>query len=322
MRSEYCNSWYHGGIEVLTQSGFRSIANVKKSDLIAFVRYGKTIFASPSYIERSEREFECIGIYKTGKASTLLGELPVSSGVLIGKKVDVDFVLPIYIKLQEMKHSYLSRFYCAAEVQYGAVNELCLLDRFHIAVQADGTTDKLSTGQYGTSFSFSKIAKIERLEDICADIRKKYGGLSYTGNEDERTVRFRIRTTFEVYKRFASWVTLSDKSSHWCKMFIDELSYWDSNVVDQTTIVYSNTCKGDIDYVQSIACIAGFATRMNKRESTGVYNLSIYKHKQVLGSQLELGDRSTKDGIWTRLAQESSDGIILRMSDFIFIGSC
>lgn len=154
--------------------------------------------------------------------------------------------------------------------------KLTPLEKLLIAIQADGSINYVSEVSkfIKIEFHLTKERKINRLLNILKDVGIEYSDYS-SRNADRTDKRFLIRIPFEMLdflkgfescakkiKSFDSWVDLSDKTSDWCREFIEELVEWDgykSPPVDGIIkyIYYSSTESINADIVQLVAANCG-----------------------------------------------------------------
>lgn len=148
------------------------------------------------------------------------------------------------------------------------------LDRFNIAIQADGNMPKRYTGaRCGTipvKFSLTKDRKIKRMESLLEKL-----GFSHKTKSEDGEVKFSIDVPVElaVFKTFEEWVDLSKVTSQWASEFIQELQYWDGyNSKDNNYIYYSSVIPSNVDIVQSLCALSGhqatYAVQVDKRKES------------------------------------------------------
>lgn len=149
----------------------------------------------------------------------------------------------------------------------GGVDELSFEDRLRIAIQADGwvldskkSIEDLNTNAYNThAINIKKERKIERLKWILSNLNIPF---SIAEKDDSFLFTLKYNKNFD-YKDLTSWIDLKDKSINWCKAFIDEVYRWDG-YEEKGHIGYCSIDKKNIDIVQTIAILAGYATNIYK----------------------------------------------------------
>lgn len=156
----------------------------------------------------------------------------------------------------------------------GGVSELSFLERLLIACQADGSINYVSdcTGIVKIDFQLLKDRKISRLLGIIESLGYDYSEYPNRSKDDNRRrfiVRIPLKDVMEqlnavdpvmAIKDFTKWVNLTDKTSMWCKEFIDELIEWGGYShtpnKDGTVIRYYSTISSEnMDVVQLVAQI-------------------------------------------------------------------
>lgn len=156
---------------------------------------------------------------------------------------------------------------------------LSIKERLYIAIQADGHVSK--EYPYYVKFRFSKQRKVDRMHYLL----KEYG-IDYKFKHciSDNTFTFYIKFDHNVPKTF-DWVNIENKSVEWCSEFIEEVSYWDSNINNSEGINYSSVIKINADKVQEIASVCGYKSylildmRENSPNKSPIYKLSLsYGH--------------------------------------------
>jgi len=149
------------------------------------------------------------------------------------------------------------------------VDSLSFEDRLRIAIQADGSNlywttksgEKLPRGKdggYTHSLRLTKDRKKERMQWILDNLDVEYT----TSQTDEIEIEYKVRYSQDVdYKDMNNWINLKDKSSNWCREFIDEVTKWDG-YVEGSHSGYCSTHKGNLDIVQTIAILGGYVTNI------------------------------------------------------------
>lgn len=180
-----------------------------------------------------------------------------------------------------------SVFYTSGYVS-GTIDHLTPYERLLIAFQADGVKD-YPTNDLHYTFHLKRKDKVDRLYQLIEDS----GVNSYENKPDQdgsRSIRVQFK---EKLDRHFSYDLLKDKSSKWCREFIDELRHWDGSPSDSNndSFVYSSVHKQDSDFVQAVASQAGVYTNVyvskphGNRQPCYVTSISFEK-THVLGSKL------------------------------------
>lgn len=218
----------------------------------------------------------------------------------------------------------------------GGLSELSWEDRLKIAIQADATNAKYKTkkgqvllrgknGGYTHSIRIKKERKKERLKLILSNLNLKYIEHEDLKKKGYSTFYLYFNHNFD-YKTF-DWVDLSNKTSKWCKEFIDEAKNWDGSVSKNGGICYSSSKKKCIDVVQTIATLAGYLTSINVQkyeEETHMDNYRLFVRESDLIVRSHTIEKSIEkyDGM-VYCVTVPSGNIITRLNDKMFIaGNC
>jgi ribonucleotide reductase beta subunit family protein with ferritin-like domain len=117
-------------------------------------------------------------------------------------------------------------------------------------------------GGFSHAFGLKKNRKKERLEWLLNELKIEYVKNDYKNGKTVYKIRF--NHDFD-YKNF-DWVNLKDKSSDWCREFIQETIHWDGYKTGvENSDGYSSTNKKCIDLVQAIAILGGYRTSIQER---------------------------------------------------------
>ena len=149
----------------------------------------------------------------------------------------------------------------------GTTKNLTDLERFYIAVQADGYVSDRYTGDLcGTIpvwFGLTKERKCTRLKLLCDSLG--FEMIELTGRKENGNVKaqrkFKVNVPLEYCLDFKNfyWVNLKDKDSNWCKEFILEITKWDGSVIKGLPHM-STTNKDVAEKIQAIGFLAGYQT--------------------------------------------------------------
>lgn len=165
---------------------------------------------------------------------------------------------------EEFNSSFLKHF-IASGVKTGGRAELSYVERFKIALQADGSIQNkdLRNGKFNgcniTTFTLTKPRKIDRLDHILEQIQFRHTKIEFIHN-DKISYVYTVWVPIEhdVVKDF-SWVNLEEVGGAWCIEFLEELSHWDGHLRngDYSNIYFSTTNSDVADMVQAIAALSG-----------------------------------------------------------------
>lgn len=164
----------------------------------------------------------------------------------------------------------------------GVDNKLSDYDRVAIAIQADGSVgynyntdgEKIlrgNNGGYTHQIRLQKIRKINRLRDLLNS-----SGITYKEYvlADQKTYLFNIVMNQDfTYKDF-SWVNLNNKTSSWCKEFVEELLHWDGSLKQRA---YFSKYKDNVDFCQHVGILAGLNTTVGFTEDSRYPNSTKYR---------------------------------------------
>lgn len=224
-----------------------------------------------------------------------------------------------------------------AKYSEGNSKKLTDLERIYIAVQADGSKsywynhmgEKLErgiSGGYNYILGLSKQRKIERF-----DLLLRSTGIKHTRTESkDGSVNYYLSLGNEYnYKKFNTWINLTDVSREWCEDFINEILLWDGHDYEYEK-GYSSTDKSNIDIIQQISVLAGYRSKVRRNKDSqrkATYN-DCYKinftnkdseSTRAHSYKKELVDYSGKVNCIT----VPSGGIVTRYQDSVFIsGNC
>lgn len=145
------------------------------------------------------------------------------------------------------------------------------LDKFKIALQADGSIDLRINGRFSgcrvSTFSLKKKRKKERLVDILQEL-----GWEYTEKEcphRDGFSYFRVKSPSDIHlSKTFDWVDLSEVSASWAEEFLIELGHWDGHFVEGRSerITYVSTDKYNTDVVQALSTLAGWSCTIGVRQ--------------------------------------------------------
>lgn len=222
-----------------------------------------------------------------------------------------------------------------AELKGGKVNSLSYEDRIKIAVQADGTrlywTNKEGNkkwrgdkGGYNYSIRVKKGRKKDRLRYLL-----KSSNLDWVENDYDREgyKEFKIKFKDTINYKDFNWVNLIDKTSSWCKEFVEELLKWDGSLFGNNRKVYNSTNKSCVDIVEVIAILSGYKTHIttkidNRKDSyKKMYSIS-FKDNPKFSSKTLKHTKEHYEG-YVYCVEVPTGMIITRYNDRVCIsGNC
>ena len=298
--------------ELLTPNGWKPIADVTKDDLVAqWHKDGSIDFAHPEVISSHwedelylfETEQGHIRQHVSPNHRMLLQRRPV-------KKVSpetewFDEVVPA----RDTEGPHLNQFRRILNAGHasGEREHLTPEERLLIAIQADGCFDTTTvnksgnprrtgeiTGTVPCRFSFSKPAKIERIQKLAADAGweiRDYGTRSKPGSnvKDQRVFYLMVPVAYPRDKRLWTFTDLSDVSSAWCREWIDELAKWDGYVSGAGNITWGSVVKENAEAVQAVAALAGYRTHYRCKPDDRSETFSDYHRVQINPGNIATG---------------------------------
>jgi ribonucleotide reductase beta subunit family protein with ferritin-like domain len=278
--------------ELLTEAGWMSFQDLSKDIKVA--QYdesnGTISFTSPTAYIDKQYDGELTSFtsqYKFDLTAT-------SDHDLIYLHTYKDGLVPKKVKFSEFTPHYRKKIIVSGR-KLGELNELSLIDKFKIALQADGTIDYRINGKFSgcnaSMFSFKKKRKIERLTNILDGLGWDY---TKTSNPNGYT-SFRVKSPLSVtLSKVFDWVDFDSVSAEWCSAFLFELGHWDGHFVNGSDerITYVSSDKYNVDVVQVISVLAGWSCtlgiRPDDRKSTYkdcyVANLHVDKTFKATGN--------------------------------------
>jgi ribonucleotide reductase beta subunit family protein with ferritin-like domain len=190
-------------------------------------------------------------------------------------------------KASEFNFHGLVQHICAGKIKSNSNKSLTWLDRFKIAMQADGHINNhgFHNGKWCGYLQVGIRLTKDRKKIRLLNILKEAGLIFRTSNDkrDERELQFYVKVPLEhCTKKFKDWINLEDINYQFTVDFLEELSYWDSHRVRDGRFVYCSTDKDNIDFVQAVATLAGYKTNItitdDKRCETykRYYRMSIF----------------------------------------------
>lgn len=283
--------------ELLTPSGWTSIADIGTNDLVAQYaeETGAIEFVNPVKVSShmADRTWE----FATPQGHVRQATSPKHRMLLErrGYGAGTDYVSEV-IEADDLKQSRLNAYARFINGGYGVGDKAALSpeERLLIAVQADGSYSGSAarqtgekTGGISATFSFSKERKIERLKmlaDLAGWRLTERVGRNGHGNVKAKR-NFSLLVPLEYVsreKQLADIAALDSVSALWCQEFVDELANWDGyRVEDGERITWGCVDKRNVDYVQAVAALAGYRTHYKCIEDNRSENFSDYHRLQI-----------------------------------------
>jgi hypothetical protein len=275
----------------LTNYGWKNIDAIKQGALVAQVEEdGSYTFVQPSRIIDEPYEGE---MYKYTDFHGKMDLLVTPNHRMVYKQFDnwkVDYA-------ENCKpNNYTKQFIRSAK----AVNKgrkLSFIERLNIAFQADGSYQTGVTSSI--RFSFSKIRKIQRLENLLRENNIEYT----TYNLGDGKTEFNIKIDKSQVSKDFNWVNINNLCSNWCQEFIEELSHWDSSIRNDGRIKFDTTNTAVIYTVELIALSSGYGCLISEYEDerselfSKVYTANILIENKLGGQSVQVEKTTYKGNI-------------------------
>ena len=257
---------YTEDTQILTENGWKLFKDITKNDKVAqYHENGDIDFTYPLKYINQHYEGEMYNF--NNKNNNIDICVTPNHRMMQRNKKDKN----IEVKYAE-DITYINKDFICAGKKCGSVNSLTPLDRLMIAYQADGRTrifNNKTNNTYLLEFQFAKDRKIERLKQICIDGNFKFkitapkSRTNMPNNwHDQKSIYITI--DLKPTKILSQWFDLKDKSYHWCREFIEEVSYWDATRRTDTRYKYDTTNVNNAEFVQLVAILAGYRTKFTK----------------------------------------------------------
>ena len=263
IRDETC---FTPDTEILTEIGWVSFEELPRQIKVAQYNSssGEISFVEPqSYIDK-QYDGELVSFkstYKFDLTATADHDLLYLHSYSSG-------LTPKKVRFDEFEPHYRKKIIVSGR-KVGGRDTLTALDKFRIALQADGSIDYRINGKFSgcrvSTFSLKKERKIQRLLEILDSLGWEYTKSSVSA-KGMTSIRVKSPAQIELSKTF-SWVDLDGVSSHWAEDFLYELGHWDGHFVEgrEERVTYVTTEKFNLDVVQAISILAGWACTIGVR---------------------------------------------------------
>lgn len=291
---EFTQECYDEDTEVLTAKGWKLFKHLSYDDYVAQVHNDRSVtYVNPTEIveydvvDKGMVKFENRNIninvtdnhrmiYRTAKYADRKSHTGDYSEVMAK-----DFV-PSRTKIMDF-----------GGFKVGTVSELTPMQRFLIAVSADGHILENKTCENSVTFTLKKPRKIERLKEILKDLgiseREKYREkcTCYTITDSYKDDTYAV-TVFRVdgLTKNLDWVYDVDFDSNWAAQFLNEVKQWDGCVGNTSFEFYSNV-KMNIDVVQFVAANAGLKSTLDERGDRECWTVRISTNDKYDGMVTE-----------------------------------
>ena len=291
---EFTQECYDENTEVLTSRGWKLFKDLGFKDFVAQVHNDRSItYVNPTEIveydvvDKSMVRFENRNIdinvtdnhrmiYRTVKYD----DRKVSTGYY-SEVMAKDFI-PSRTKLMDF-----------GGFKLGSVSVLTPMQRFLIAVSADGHIVECKTCENSVKFTLKKPRKIERLKQILSDMgiperkdtRKRY--TCYTVSESSKEDTYAIEVfRVEGLSKSLDWVYDVDFDRDWAMQFLNEVKHWDG-CIDSTSFEFYSNDKVNIDVVQFMAANVGLKSTLDDRRDRANWTVRISTNDKYDGMVAE-----------------------------------
>ena len=275
----------------LTNYGWKNIDAIKKGALVAQVEEdGSYTFVQPSKIVDEPYEGE---MYKYTDFHGKMDLLVTPNHRMVYKQFDnwkVDYA-------ENCKPNNYTKSFIRSAKAVNKNRKLSFIERLNIAFQADGSYQTGVTSSI--RFSFSKIRKIQRLENLLKENNVEYT----TYNLSDGKTEFNIKLDKSQVSKDFNWVNINDLCSNWCQEFIEELSHWDSSIRNDGRVKFDTTNTAVISTVELIALSAGYGCLISEYEDerselfSKVYTANILLDNKLGGQAVQVEKINYKGNI-------------------------
>lgn len=320
---------YSDDTEILTPTGWKLIKDIKIGDNV--YQYTDNSTLEETTVINTINKAYSGKMYEFGNNSNNCLVTPNHEMVIQRKKTNG-------WKLEKVKAKDV-KFHSAIKMpktiiyKGGSVDNLSDYERVLIAVQADGTRSygydnngnkvlKGSKGGLTHQVRLKKERKIKRFRDLL-----KSSNIEYTENlmGDNKTIIFSIKLPLDYDFKDFSWVDLSDKTTNWCKDFVEELFNWDGSVKWRG---YYSKYKANVDFCQHVGILAGLNTTVgftddDRYKDSTKYRVLFSKKPNLWRHIIDLSNKIIEYNGRVYCVEVESGMILTRRSGRTFIaGNC
>lgn len=266
------NECYIDGTEALTPTGWKDLKDITLNDLVAqYSPEDRSItFVNPT--DKIEKEYEgSLFSFKSHQGHFHQVVTP-NHRMLVRKRFDNSYTVKLAHETDYQLGSAKDLISADSSGYLSGIdNRLTTLERFFIAVQADGfVSDRYDGSKVGTIpvwFSFSKQRKIDRLINIVTQLGFTWTELtpkpSQGNTKERRNFKVNVPLEYSSYIKNFSYFSLAEKDLSWCRDFLNEIIHWDGHYTKNTGIL--NTTNEEVAlFVQAVASVAGMKTHLRR----------------------------------------------------------
>lgn len=316
------------GTEVLTTEGWRDLGDVTTSDdCLVYDLQNETVhFESPKRVVEYDVDTDLVRYQSTITKQFDQLVTPNHRMPVIHRDVRQDGTRKKYFNEaihQDYKPHHLAPI--SGRIINQGQNSISAFERLKVAIQADANFSKKLTGARSgfltARFEFKKESKIKRLISLARE-----AGLEVEETKPSVNRRFKIKIPLSMVdgdmKTF-KWVKLGEVSYEWCLGFMEELSCWDSHIINNSSFTYSTTVKENADVVQAIASMCGYSPRLtvhvNDAKDTykDVYSINIIKQDFKDGQSIKRRYEKYKGKV--RCLETSTGAFVIRYNGVVSV---
>ena len=148
-------------------------------------------------------------------------------------------------------------------------HELSLWEEFYLVTSKYGSITK-SSNDYNLTFTFRKPQLIERIRYFLKSLHIFFKETKFKNTND---VSFRITNILNSNIQFKQLKSLpkqnlNDVSIRWIKDYLNKLIFWYGHKNSKNSIRYITSNRKDLDWVQTLATLNGYKTRIQEK---GIY---------------------------------------------------
>jgi ribonucleotide reductase beta subunit family protein with ferritin-like domain len=251
-----------GNTEFLTLAGWKKISDYSDQDLVAqFDPATKAVsFVAPSaYIQKQSDE-----MYEICKKNRFSQYLTPGHTVVDYKEGDMS------LRKTDAEKWNPRQSYMPVSGYLENAREITALDRFMIALQADGCIRK-KPSKREVFFSLRRDRKINRMRQLLSELVEDYG---FTYNEypvnDKQQIRFSILVPDEYLNYRSKFFDEVYTFDNIPKGFLEEVLHWDGHRSAQSvdSIYYSSREKRNVEFVQTVASLSGYYGHIFTQDDT------------------------------------------------------
>ena len=263
---------YSEDTEILTQNGWKFFGNLTPQDKVAQYDDGIISFVKPLDVVWQEYEGDMYTDPKTQFKVTPNHRVLVKSFSSGDSKI---------VRADEFKPSSDKRYIVGGRKNEGDLNLSDAFIQLLVATQADGYLAKDCSA---ITYSFTKLRKIERMENILNTLLADYTK-SESSRKGRTEVIFRlkasdlsmlVRNYLDHNKSFTN--ELLNLDFRGLKTLLDEVKYWDGTARDNGDLVLDTTDKTSCEFVQTVASLVGYKTNFSVYNKTTSYgDVTVYR---------------------------------------------